>query len=116
MPNIQEIWNRIEEIKQEQKEIRAAYRDILNSVEYESLTEELDSLKTRKKQFERNAAISMEEKMNRLDFLKRQFAEENQLLSDLALSTLLKGERVEVTGVNDIAYDPLFSVKFRKRS
>lgn len=117
MQSIQDIWNKIEELKKEQKDIRAVYKDMLySSGEYQELKDQMETLKARKKQMEIGVAGEMQEKMRRLDFLKHEVAEQNQLLSDLSLSNLMKGERVEITGANNTAYDPLFSVRFRKRA
>jgi hypothetical protein len=35
-------------------------------------------------------------------------------LSDIALTQLMKGETVKVKDENEIEYDPIFSVRFRK--
>lgn len=117
MRTIQEIWDSIEEAKKEQREIRSVYKDMLNSTgEYEDLLDELQKLKTRKKQMETAVASQMEDKMRRFDLLKHEVAEAKQTLADLSLTTLMRGEKVEVSGPNDTAYDPLFSVRFQKRS
>ena len=51
MANIQEIFNRIQETKNKQKEIKAMYRDALaNSFEYNEVTDKLKKLKEKKKE------------------------------------------------------------------
>ncbi len=59
--NIQDIWDRIEEIKKEQREIRAVYKDMLSATgDRETLLEELETLKARKKQMEADVAGQMD--------------------------------------------------------
>lgn len=117
MPNIQDIWEEIEEHKKEQKEIRAVYAGMLeNAPGYEDVLEDLKTAKARKKQIETGVQAAMDEKMTRLEFLKHEIGEKKQLLADLALKNLLSGQRVEVRGRNDAEYEPLFAVRFRKRT
>ena len=49
MQDIQEVFNRIQETKKEQKHIRTIYKDLLeSSTEYRELLEKLQTLKERK--------------------------------------------------------------------
>ena len=50
MANMQEVFNRIQETKKEQKELKAMYRDALNnSGAYQRSLEELKKLREEKK-------------------------------------------------------------------
>ncbi len=116
MPNLQEVFERIKTIKKEQKEIKTAYRDaLLNSKRYQDTVEDLNGLKTKKKEIEEDIRKEFINEFGKLDELKDDLATENVLLSDLALNQLMKGERVVVKDEGDNEYDPIFSVRFKKQ-
>ena len=71
MKNIQEIFNRIQEIKKEQKELRKSYRDALvNSQQYQKVIEELRVLKDKKRSIEDAMKSESRAEMEKLDVLK----------------------------------------------
>jgi hypothetical protein len=114
--NTQDIFNRIEEAKREQREIKSVYRDMLaSSEEYENLTDELKTLKAKKKQIETGMQNQMSEKWSRFEVLQRGVVDDRQLLADAALKDLLNGEPVRVVGQREEEYEPLFAVRFRKK-
>ena len=116
MPNTQDIFSRIEEAKREQREIKSVYRDMLaSSEEYENMTDELKTLKAKKKQIETSMQNQMSEKWTRFETLQRGIVDDRQLMADAALKDLLAGEPVRVTGLRDEEYEPLFAVRFRKK-
>jgi hypothetical protein len=116
MPNTQDIFNRIEEARKEQREIRSVYRDMLAaSEEYEQVADELKTLKTRKKQIEVGLQNQMSSKWQQFELLQRGIVQDRQLLADAALKDLLGGQPVRVTGLRDEEYEPLFAVRFIKK-
>ncbi len=55
MQNLQEIFNRVRETKEEQKEIRKMYKDALNaSQEYKEIVEKLEGLRNKKSRLKLN--------------------------------------------------------------
>ena len=50
----------------------------------------------------------------KLDDLKREVDTNKEMLSDIAMSTLMKGETVEVKDEYDNVYEPAFKVNFKK--
>jgi hypothetical protein len=109
--SIQEIFNRIQEIKREQRDINAGIRDALKaSAEYRDVVDQMDRLKIQKRQIE---GMIKEQQAQKLDLLKMDIKGHTETLSDVALSTLLKGESIRITH-NEIEYEPNFSVKFAK--
>lgn len=113
---IQEVFNRIKESKQEQKKIRDMYKDALaNSAEYQEVSEKLKELKQRKKELEDKIKQDFQKEFEKLETLKADIENDQQVLSDLVLSQVSKGENVEVADENNIQYEPVFSVKFKKR-
>ena len=112
MKNIQEVFDRIQEKKKEQRDMNAAYRDALrNSVEYKEVTEKIDTLRSRKKQIELSL---FEQSAEKLDLLKLGIKADMETMSDIALNSLVNGETIKVVDGNNVSYDPVFSVRFRK--
>jgi flagellar motility protein MotE (MotC chaperone) len=112
---MQEIFDRIQESKKEQKKIRDMYKQALdNSEEYQRTKKDLEKLKERKKTIENRIKDEYEKELQELENIKQSLADDNQLLSDVALNKISKGESVEVTDDKSTQYEPIFTVKFRK--
>lgn len=115
MANLQEIFNRLEETKRKQKEIRKMYKDALsNSSEYQEIAEKVKKLRDRRKQIEDSVRADFSGEFTKLDDYKIDIASDMELLSDAALTQLMKGETVEILDENQNRYEPVFSVKFKK--
>lgn len=115
MSKLQEVFNRIQESKKEQKKIKDMYRDaLLNSQEYQNAVEELKTLREKKKEIENNIQLDFSSEFDKLDTLKLDIENDMMLLSDAALTQLMKGETVEITDQYENKYEPVFSVKFKK--
>ncbi len=115
MVHIQEIFNRLEETKRKQKEIRKAYKEALaNSSEYQEIVEKIKVLRDRRKQIEDTVRADFSSEFTKLDDYKIDIASDMELLSDAALTQLMKGETVEIKDEYDNKYEPVFSVKFKK--
>lgn len=112
---IHEVFNRIKEKKQEKKKIHASFKDALqNSKAYQDVLEEFERIKAKKIQAETAIKAEFEAELRKIDELKTHLASDVQLLSDMALTSLMKGETVEVTDEYDQKYEPVFSVRFKK--
>lgn len=112
---MQEIFDRIQGSKKEQKKLRDIYKQALdNSREYQKVKQELEKLKEQKKAIEDRIKGEFSKELDELERLKQAIADDNQLLSDVALNKVSKGENVEVTDGNSTQYEPIFTVKFRK--
>lgn len=115
MGKLQDVFNNIEKIKKDQREIKKAYKDALNnSYEYSELIERLKNFKEKKKKIEEDIKEDFSSEFTRLEDLKIDLETEKEMLSDIALNRLVKGEKVEVKDRNDQPYEPIFSVKFKK--
>ncbi|MFH1744605.1 MAG: hypothetical protein ABH881_00330 [bacterium] len=115
MTNLQEIFNRIQETKKEQKQIKAMYRDALvGSNAHKDATEELKALKEKKKKIEEAIRDEFKSEFDKLDTLKLDIENDTLLLNDAALSTIMKGETIDIKDVHDNKYEPIFSVRFKK--
>ena len=115
MQNIQEIFNRIQITKKKQKDIRTAYKDALStSLEYQELTEKLRTTREKKKQIEQTTREQFSSEFIKLEDLKIDIESDQEMLNDIALNKVMKGETIEIRDEYDNEYEPLFSVKFRK--
>lgn len=117
MSNLQEIFLRIRENKSEQKKLKEVYRDALsNSPSYKEVVDELNDLKVKKKQIESDIKAQFSSEFIRLEDMKIDLGSDLEMLSDIALTQLMKGETVKVKDEYDVEYDPMFTVKFKKAS
>ena len=115
MSQIQEIFNKIQETKKQQKDIKATNRDALsNSQELKDITEKIQTLKEQKKGIEDAIKSEFSSEFEKLDSLKLDIESNNIILSDLALNEVVKGEMIEITAQYSNKYEPIFSVKFKK--
>jgi predicted nuclease with TOPRIM domain len=114
MVNIQDVFNRIQEKRKESRSIKMLYRDALEaSGEYREILEKLEQLKARKKQLE-GVAWSEVGSKDKFELMKLDLKQDKEMLTDLALSTLMKGETVKVVDPDNNEYEPKFSVSFIK--
>ncbi len=115
MKEVQEIFNRIKEKQQEQKVIKGIHRDVMaNSQEYQAVLEEYKALKEKKKKIETNLKSDLKEEFQKLDEIKNYIASDREMLSNMALTQLVKGETVEVVDEHNNKYQPVFNVRFEK--
>jgi hypothetical protein len=115
MKNIQEIYERIEETKREQRSIKQMYKDTLDaSQDYQEILDKIKKLKQQKAEIEESAKTDLGKEWEKLDLIKLHIREDKELLTDIAISTLMKGETVKVTDKNQEEYEPVFSVRFKK--
>ncbi|MFA5937242.1 MAG: hypothetical protein WC822_05215 [Candidatus Paceibacterota bacterium] len=115
MQDIQEIFNRMREIKKKQKDIRSAYKEALDGLqEYQEINEKMKTLRERKKQIEQSTKQSYAGEFTKLEDFKVDLESDATMLSDMALSKFVKGETVQVTDEYNNTYEPQFTVKFRK--
>ncbi len=115
MQNIQEIFNRIQGKKVERRQIQNQYKDTLDaSKEYKDVMEKLRGYKLRKKQIEDQAKEELGSQYEHLEGLKKDMELDKELLADLAISTLMKGETIKVEDSEKNVYEPIFKVSFKK--
>jgi len=115
MQNIQEVFNRIQKAKEKQKETKKMYKEALEQTPgYKDIVEDYKKIKEKKKQTENQVKLDFAKEFEELDDLKTDIQSDQELLADIALNKLVKGETVEVNDKDDNNYEPIFSVKFRK--
>lgn len=106
---------RIQKSLKEQREIKSIYREALDQhQEYKKINDEQKAIKDRKKKIEESIKDDFRSEFDKLDTLKLDIENDRLLLSDAALSQLMKGETVEVVDEKEQKYEPIFSVKFKR--
>lgn len=114
MKSIQDIFDRLQEKKKQVSVIKKKYKEELStSVEYGRIREDLEKLRARKKKYELATKQQAGANFERIDELALAVRQDAQLLSDVALTSIMKGERVEIKD-DRAEYEPVFTVRFRK--
>ena len=115
MQNIQDVFNKIREMKKEQKDLRDMYKDtLIQADEYEETVEEIKKLREKKKAIETRVQSQLGRSYEKLEDLKLEVDSHKEMLNDVAISTLMKGETVEVKDEFNNAYEPVWKVNFKK--
>ena len=115
MSTLNEVFKRLQEQQKVQRDLKKMYREALAvNGNYHEVLEELEALKIKKKQIESAVKSDLKEEFDKLEGLKLNIAGDKQMLSDIALTQLTKGEEVKVIDENQVEYEPLFTVRFQK--
>lgn len=115
MQDIQEIFNRLQEAKKKQKDFRNMYKDaLLTTPGYKELTEEMKTMREKKKSMERQVREMMLSEIEQMENLAIDIESDTQLITDIALTKMVKGEGIEIADEHDQKYEPVFAVKFKK--
>jgi len=95
MSDIQTIFDHLSEMKKEQKEIKKEYRDVLvQNLDYEKAVEELEKAREKKTMFEQKAKDSRGRRYERYEELDDEGKANQEMLSDMAMTTLMDGKTV----------------------
>lgn len=115
MQNAQEIFIKMREMKKEQKDLKDMYRDALSQAdEYEEIVEQIKQLREKKKQIEARIQSQMGKAWQKLDDIKYEMETHKEMITDVALTTMMKGETVEVKDEYENSYEPIWKVNFKK--
>lgn len=115
MQDIQEVFNGIQGKKKELKLLKDIYKDALASAsEYKKIADEAKALRAKKKQIEEGVKSGMGADFTKMEELKKDIAEDQVMINDIALSQMMKGEEVHIVDGNNVAYEPIFTVRFKK--
>ena len=71
-------------------------------------------MREKKKQIEQTTKEQFSGEFIKLEDLKIDIESDQEMLNDIALNKVMKGESIEIRDEYDNEYEPLFSVKFRK--
>ncbi|MEI8361004.1 MAG: hypothetical protein WCG01_02665 [bacterium] len=115
MKSLQETFNQIQEIKKKQKDLRSAYKEALERLpSHKEATEAIKALREKKVKLEDEVKLEFSKEFDKLDELKIELEEANMMLTDIAISELMKGQTVEITDQKSNIYEPAFAVRFKR--
>ncbi len=115
MPSLADVYRRLQTARKKQKDLRDMYKDALTqSKSYQEVKDELEKLMEKKRRLEGQIKNDFINEQAEIDKLKLSMNADKQLLTDLALTQLMKGQEVEITD-DDISYEPVFNVKFKRK-
>jgi len=115
MKDIQEIFNELKELENEQKVTRKDYRNILlQSPEYEAITDKLEALRAEKKEIELSAQGELGSAWDKFEENKQKIKDLKQIITDVAMTDLMEGKTVEVRDQWDTLYEPVYAITFKK--
>ncbi|MDH4330024.1 MAG: hypothetical protein OEV93_00525 [Candidatus Moranbacteria bacterium] len=109
MQDIQELFKKLQDFKKDQRDVRKEFKYSLeNDGKYMELVEELKTLREKKKQIEDSY------RPVKLDELRDEINDLNEMISDIAMSTLMEGKSVYLKDEYEIEYEPVYKVSFKK--
>lgn len=109
MKDIQNIFDDIQKLKKERRELNKEYKYNLDHDDgCQEIVEKLKKLREKKKNIEEG------NKSPRLDEIKNELAGLNEMLSDIAISDLMSGKSVYLKDEYDNEYEPSYKVTFKK--
>lgn len=115
MPELNEIHARMRVKKDEKKKVSQLVKDVFDqSKPYQEVMDELKRLKAKRLQLQNEIRAGLMSEVEQIDKLALDLQNDAMILSDLALTKLMQGETVEITDENDVKYQPVFKVSFKK--
>lgn len=114
MPQLEEIYKRLEKNKKRKREIAKMISDELShDSRYKELKEEMKALREEKKAIEQTVRAGAPDAPE-MDELKAEIQTDMELLSDLALNMYMKDQSIEIKDEYDQSWFPQFKVSFKK--
>ncbi len=113
--NIQDIFIKIKEKKAQLKDLRKMCKDLLeSSQQYQEVTEEMKTLREKKKQIVSTIQQQCTSELIKIDELSGDIASDEEMLTDIAMNQYVQGQSIELKDEYDNTYEPVFVVKFKK--
>lgn len=115
MPDLKDVLQRIRATKQEKRRLGESLRDVLaQSKPYQDVVEEWKDVKAKKARLETEIRQEFVKELEKAEKLAADLKTDTQLLSDMALTKFMKGETIDIVDENDVKYEPVFKVTFKK--
>jgi septal ring factor EnvC (AmiA/AmiB activator) len=115
MPDLKEILQRIRQKKQDKKRLTDMVRDArAQSKSYQEVEEQIKALKVKKLQLETAIRSEFSSELEKIEKMNEGIQTDTQLLTDLALTKFMKGETIEIVDENEVKYEPVFKISFKK--
>ena len=115
MPSLNDVYHRLQAAKKKQKELRDIYKDSLTqSKSYQETKDELEKLLEKKRRIETAVKADFVNEQAEIDKLQLSMAADKQLMTDMAITQLMKGEMVEIQD-DEVSLEPVFKVNFKRK-
>lgn len=115
MPDLKELHARIRAKRDEKKKVNIVFKDVLaGSKPYQDILDELKKLNLKKIQLKQELWSDFGKELEQMEKLTLDLKTDEMLLTDLSLTMLMKGQTLELTDENDVKYEPIFKVTFKK--
>ena len=115
MPDLKEIHARIRAKKDEKKKVNVIFKDVLaGSKSYQEVLDEIRKLLTKKTQLKQELWSDFGKELEQLERLAIDLKSDEVLLTDLSLTMLMKGQALDLTDENDVKYEPVFRITYKK--
>jgi hypothetical protein len=109
MQDIQKIFDDIQKLKKEQRGINKEYKYSLDHDDsYQEIVEKLKKLREKKKNIEEGT------KSPRIDEIRHEVAGLNEMISDIAVTTIMGGKSVYLKDEYENEYEPIHKITFKK--
>lgn len=114
MPNLEEVYSRLQLKKKERRDLQGAYQDELkNHARYQEILGQMKALREEKKSIE-SQLLNDAGTGQDLDVIKLDIKTDTEMLSDLALMKYIEDQSCEIIDEWNNRLVPLFSVRFTK--
>ena len=115
MQNMEEVFEKIQEFKQTRKEINREYKDALIMKDnYEEIGEKIKELRDKKKEIENIVQAEMGSRWDELEKAKEDIKTHEQILTDIAMTSLMDGKNINLKDKNNTEYEPTYKIVFKK--
>lgn len=115
MSQVQEIFEKLTQAKKELRGYKATYKNALDSSEnYKKICDDLCILREKRRMIELHIQKSLGSQFQKIEDLTSEVKNQQEMLNDVAIVTLMKEETVEAQDEFGNKYAPKWSVKFKK--
>jgi len=115
MQDLQEVFNRIQKNKEKLKDLKGAFTEALKSSEsYVEAAEAVKVVKEKQKRIEKELKQHFSGEFTQMEDLKIDIASDQEVLNDIAITMVMKGEGVSIVDKYENEYEPLFKINFKK--
>ena len=115
MPDLKDVLQRIRATRKQKRELTTSFKDVLSqSKPYQTIQDDLKELKAKKLRIETEIKQEFIRELEKVERLDEALKTDAQLLSDMALTKFMKGETIDIVDENDVKYEPVFKVTFKK--
>lgn len=115
---IEELFTRLAENKKELKRLKAITTEALKSSKpWATITEEINEAREKRKRIEDTVLADYSETLNDIEKLKLEVANDQMIISDIALNALMRGESIAVNDADgNVRWEPNIKITFKQQS